>query len=366
MASAKTYDFIVMASIMLLGVMPWIWKKLQSKKFFNNYPTANYYLHAALLYAAYEMLRRLLSIPWILSVHLLSCVRMYGDLFAWKMMSLEIVGLFIAMGVFSKTGKAFPFILAALIPIIHHLVIILVCYAVSTLTTPFDFSTPHGKIIQPLLEQQGFPLNHVFLEKTLPIPNAAHGGMWAFSRCIVVFKPMLDFATPEQLLGVIGHELGHGAHLHQLKKEIYLLVAGALTAVLCYYLLFRKSVYEAFGFTEAESESPSREIALEKEQNVAKPFVPKLILACIVLPWLFAPLLSVLPHTFTALKHFGEYQADRYAMNFGFAKYMSDLFLKFVKHGRQLVTHPVYDYVRNSHPTITRRINNLGVYELYE
>ena len=281
-------------------------------------------------------------------------------------MSLEIVGLFIAIGVFSKTGKAFPFILAALVPITHHLVVILAYYVFSALTVPFDFSTPHGKIIQPLLEQQGFPLNRVFLEKRLPIINAAHGGMWAFSRSIVVFKPMLDYATPEQFLAVIGHELGHGAHLHQLQKEIYLLVAGTLIAVLCYYLLFRKSVYEAFGFTEAESDCPSHEIALEKKQNVAKPFVPKLILACIVLPWLFAPLLSVLPHTFTALKHFGEYQADRYAMNFGFAKHMSDLFLKFVKHDRHLVTHPVYDYFKRSHPTNTRRINRLGVYQLYE
>ena len=79
MASAKTYDFIVVASIMLLGVMPWIWKKLQSKKFFNNYPTVNYYLHAALLYAAYEMLLRLLSIPWIFTMSFLFGVHMYVE-----------------------------------------------------------------------------------------------------------------------------------------------------------------------------------------------------------------------------------------------------------------------------------------------
>jgi len=138
-----------------------------------------------------------------------------------------------------------------------------------------------------------------------------------------------------------------------------------LIAVLCYYLLFKKSVYDGFGFTEPEPESP-HEIAVEKKQDAGKPFVPTFILAWIILPWLFSPLFTVLTHGKTALGHFGEYQADRHTMGFGFAKDKSDFLLKCVKHSKQLVTHPVYDYVKRSHPTDTRRINRLGVYELNE
>lgn len=366
MTTSAVYDFFTGAAVMLSGVLPWMWKKICSKKFFDNRPTVNYYIHAGLLYAAWEILQRLLLVPFAILVALFFNAFVNIRLFAFVKLSFEIIGLFVAMGIFSKIGKFFPFVAAAAIPVLHHIMIILIYHVISSSSVPFDFDTPHGKVVRPFLEQQRFPLNRVFLDKAAPVPNVGYNGIWPFSRCIIVFAPILELATPEQFLGVIAHELGHGAHFHQLLHEFYYLAFGTLVALACYHLLFKKNVYEALGFTEQDSESSPSEISLEKKQNVDKPFVPKFILAYLILPWLFAPLYTMIPHVLNATRHFGEYQADRHSMSFGFATHLSDLTLKFAGFSTRLVAHPFYDYVKNTHPALTRRINKLGVYKLYE
>jgi len=296
-------------------------------------------------------------------------VDVYIDLLAWKSMVIEIIGLFIVTAIFNKTGKAFPFIVAGLIPFLHHIAVIAIYFIISRYASPFDFDTPHGKVLKPFLEQQGFPLDHVFMLEEFFMPNAAYSGTWPFSRHIFVTGSMLEFVNPKGLLAIFGHELGHGAHFHQLKREIYFLLAGMLVATLSYHLLFKKSVYEGFGFTESESQPdlPSRVIELKEDTpKISKPFNPKLILTLIILPWLFAPLYTILPRINTVMGHFGEYQADRYSMGFGFARELSDSFLGFIRLSLRMVSSPVYDYTKNTHPTVTRRINRLGVYELNE
>ena len=120
-------------------------------------------------------------------------------------------------------------------------------------------------MIKPLFEQHGFPLDRVFVDKTLiPFPNAAYAVAWPIRELIFITKYMLEDFTPEQVLGVIGHELGHGVHFHMHEREIYILLASALVATLSCYLLFKKSVYEAFGFTDPEPST--HEIPMEKRQ----------------------------------------------------------------------------------------------------
>ena len=363
--SAQVWDFVVDAAIMLSGVLAWFWGRVSSKKFFTNRPTVNYYFQAALMCVADKILRVILSIPWVVIMNVLTDFHIFIGFLPVKGTLIEIAILFIAMGIYGKTGKAFPFIVAAMIVLLVHIARMIAVYSIIRLTVPFDFGTPHGKAIMPFLEKQGFPLDRVRLvDFLMMMPNAAYGTAWPIKEVIVITGSMLRFVTPDQLLGVVGHELGHGRHYHMYKNELHVLLAGLLVATLSYYVLFKKSVYDAFGFTEPGPLAP--EIPLMNEKSKAEPFAPRLILALFIMPWLFAPLFTATTHILNALGHFAEYQADRYSMGFGFAKELSDGFLRFAKFPEALVAHPVYDYLTNSHPVLTRRINKIGVYQLNE
>ena len=142
MCSAKIWDFIVDALIMLSGVLPWMWRRLVSTKFFRSHPTLNYYAQAALMLVVCIMLRVILSIPWILIMNIFMGFHFYVESISMMGTLIKIVGLFIAMGIYGKTGKAFPIIVAAVIAVGYHIFVMIAgaCYHCQLHTLRFQHS----------------------------------------------------------------------------------------------------------------------------------------------------------------------------------------------------------------------------------
>ena len=141
----------------------------------------------------------------------------------------------------------------------------------------------------------------------------------------------------EEILAVLGHELGHWKLNHVLKNilisEVHILAMFALFG----YLYSHQLLYAAFGFTDGQR--------------------PVLIGMMIILQFITAPYNAVLDFAMTALSRRFEFQADEFAVNLGRAQKLQSALIKL---NNDNLGFPIYDWLysawHHSHPPILERL----------
>jgi len=142
----------------------------------------------------------------------------------------------------------------------------------------------------------------------------------------------------DEVLAVLGHELGHWKLSHNLKN----LVIGQVNLFLCFmvfgFLHNNKILYEAFGFNT----------------------MPTLIGILITFQFIFSPYNELLSFCMTVLSRKFEFQADKFAMDMGRT---NDLKSALVKLNKDNLGFPVTDWLYStwhySHPPLLERIRAL-------
>jgi len=143
----------------------------------------------------------------------------------------------------------------------------------------------------------------------------------------------------DEIIAVLGHELGHWKLNHVLKNLIIGQVQIFLMFALFAYLSKSKPLYVAFGF---ENETPV------------------LIGLMIVLQFITAPYSAVINFAMTVLSRRYEFQADAFAAALGKA---DDLQTALIKLNNDNLSFPIYDSLysawNHSHPPILERLDAL-------
>ncbi|XP_063092241.1 CAAX prenyl protease 1 homolog isoform X2 [Cavia porcellus] len=143
----------------------------------------------------------------------------------------------------------------------------------------------------------------------------------------------------EEVLAVLGHELGHWKLGHTVKN----IIISQMNSFLCFFLfavlIGQKELFAAFGFYDSQ---------------------PTLIGLLIIFQFIFSPYNEVLSFCLTVLSRRFEFQADAFARKLGKAK---DLYSALIKLNKDNLGFPVSDWLFSmwhySHPPLLERLQAL-------
>ncbi|KAF6112392.1 zinc metallopeptidase STE24 [Phyllostomus discolor] len=249
-----------------------------------------------------------------------------------------------------KIGGDYFFIYAWLFTLVVSLVLVTI-YA-DYIAPLFDKFTPlpEGKLkeeIEVMAKSIDFPLTKVYVvegSKRSSHSNAYFYGFFKNKR-IVLFDTLLEEYSvlnkdiQEEVLAVLGHELGHWKLGHTVKN----IIISQMNSFLCFFLfavlIGRKELFAAFGFFDSQ---------------------PTLIGLLIIFQFIFSPYNEVLSFCLTVLSRRFEFQADAFAKKLGKAK---DLYSALIKLNKDNLGFPVSDWLFSmwhySHPPLLERLQAL-------
>lgn len=194
--------------------------------------------------------------------------------------------------------------------------------------------------INRLLDKSGFKSSGVYTidaSKRDNRLNAYFGGLGKTKR-VVLFDTLVNKLSRDELLAVLGHELGHFVN-KDILKNIFMM------GVMMFALFFIFANIPQSLFTEIGiSNQPYTIIAL-------------FLLLSPVFTFFFMPLIS-----FVSRKN--EYAADKYGAELTSKSSLRNALLKLVEENSQFpLSHPFYIFFYYSHPPILERLKELGFNE---
>ncbi|MBD3807841.1 MAG: M48 family metallopeptidase [Epsilonproteobacteria bacterium] len=194
--------------------------------------------------------------------------------------------------------------------------------------------------IEALMERSGMKANGIFVmdaSKRDSRLNAYFGGVGRSKR-VVLFDTLLEKLNHNELLAVLGHELGHFKHGDIWKNII-------LMTILMFIIFFMLGNLPENIFSQMHT-APIAGVKLT---------FMVMILPLVTFVWM--PIIS-----FFSRKH--EYKADEYGSSMSSKDNLSSALLKLVKENRSFPSsHPIYIFFYYSHPPILERLKALGYNE---
>jgi len=164
--------------------------------------------------------------------------------------------------------------------------------------------------------------------------NAYFGGLGKSKR-VVLFDTLLEKLSKNEILAVLGHELGHYSH-----KDIFKNIAlmGAFLFVVFFVL----------------GHLPN---SLFLELGVVANAGAKIALIALLLPifsFIYMPIMGL-------ISRHNEYEADKFGAKIGGKENLINALLKLVSENKSFpLSHPVYIFFYYSHPPIVERLKELG------
>lgn len=202
--------------------------------------------------------------------------------------------------------------------------------------TPLEDAELSHKI-EALMAQTGFESSGVFVSdasKRDARLNAYFGGLGKTKR-VVLFDTLLQKLSHQELLAVLGHELGHFAH-GDIYKNIAL-VGGMLFVMFALFGNLPENLFLEMGI----------------------PSSPAVVM---ILFMLFMPVLSLvmMPLMGVVSRH-NEYEADRTGAELGGKLYLAEALKKLVAENKSYpISHPIYIFFYYTHPPVLERLKALG------
>ena len=191
--------------------------------------------------------------------------------------------------------------------------------------------------IEKLLDEVGFKSSGVFsvdASKRDNRLNAYFGGLGSTKR-VVLFDTLVEKLTHNELLAVLGHELGHFKNGDIIKN------IGIMGFVMfIFFALFGNLPQELF-----------LQMGLRDE-----PY------AIIVIFMMFSPILSFfLMPMISAISRHNEYEADEFGSNLSSKEDLVNALLKLANENKSFpLSHPMFIFFHYSHPPLVERLKVLG------
>jgi len=240
-----------------------------------------------------------------------------------------------------KTGKGFWLYAWGLITLFSILINLFYSQWIVPLfnkQTPL-VESPLRKKIEAFAEKAGFRLKNIYVidgSKRSTKANAYFSGFGPKKR-IVLFDTLMKEFSDEEIVAVLGHEIGHYKKKHVLRGLI-------LSVIITGLMLFLFS---------AIVDSPLLSRALGAE-------TPNFHLGLIVFGILYSPLSLLIGLATNNLSRKNEFEADRFVRENYDSRYLAEALKKLsVKNLSNMVPHPAYVFFHYSHPPLLSRLAKL-------
>ncbi|MEA2112234.1 MAG: M48 family metallopeptidase [Campylobacterota bacterium] len=203
--------------------------------------------------------------------------------------------------------------------------------------TPLDDEELNSKIAE-LMDKTGFQSSGVFISdasKRDARLNAYFGGLGKTKR-VVLFDTLLKKLTHDELLAVLGHELGHFAH-----GDIYKNIAtmgGMLFVMFAIFGNIPETLYLELGIA-------------------ASPHVVMILFMLLMsmLSFVMMPLMGI-------ISRHNEFEADRTGAELGGKENLVSALTKLVTENKSFpLSHPLFIFFYYTHPPVLERFKELGV-----
>jgi STE24 endopeptidase len=196
--------------------------------------------------------------------------------------------------------------------------------------------------IYELADQLKYPLTKLFVVDGSKRSSHSNAYMYGFgnNKRIVLFDTLLEQVTDDEILAILGHELGHWKLGHTLTNFVVTQVYfGA--AFYAFSLTFGSSdLYAAFGFND-----PSRP-------------APTIIALLLFFQTLWAPVDKILSFILTAFSRYNEFAADRFSVDLDMSrKLQSGLCKIHLENLGAMCPDWLYSTYHYSHPPLVERLS---------
>uniref|UniRef100_A0A0K0E7G6 CAAX prenyl protease n=1 Tax=Strongyloides stercoralis TaxID=6248 RepID=A0A0K0E7G6_STRER len=146
--------------------------------------------------------------------------------------------------------------------------------------------------------------------------------------------------TNDEVVAVLGHELGHWALMHTVVSLIVIEINLFFLFFVFAYFYRWKAIYDAFGFSTQ----------------------PTIIGLIVVFQFITAPYNELVEFLMTWYTRKMEFQADEYSFNLGYGDLLCSSLIKLGKDNLSLpVNDPLYASFHHSHPSIIHRIERINL-----
>lgn len=209
--------------------------------------------------------------------------------------------------------------------------------------TPLEEGELRNKI-EDFCQKVGFELDNLFVidgSKRTTKANAYFSGLGRKKR-IVLYDTLIEKLTPEEIVAVLAHEIGHYKHKHTLMMLILSIIN---TSLMFYLLSIALGTPENGNLYIAEALGSSH---------------PSFQFGVIVFGILYTPISTFLGIFINYISRKNEYQADDFAKNNGLGTPLGEALKKLSTSSlSNLNPHPKYVFFHYSHPTLLQRLENL-------
>lgn len=230
-------------------------------------------------------------------------------------------------------GFVFAFVVILFINMIYPIVIV----PLFNKLTPLEDESLRNSI-ETLLQKAGLKSSGVFsldASKRDNRLNAYFGGLGRSKR-VVLFDTLIAKLEKQELLAVLGHELGHFKH-----KDILKNIASSALMLLVMFALFGnlpEGLFDSLRITQSAG-------------------------SVMVLFLLLSPVVSfVLMPLFGLLSRYNEYKADEYGSECESKEALSSALVKLADENKSFpFSHPLTIVLYFTHPPLTERLKKLGM-----
>jgi STE24 endopeptidase len=235
-------------------------------------------------------------------------------------------------------GKYFYIYVEIFVIIVAFLMITIYPHFIAPLFNKFT-ELEEGKLkekINALAKKVDFPLTKVFVidgSKRSSHSNAYFFGLGKNKR-IVLYDTLLKQMSDEEILAVLCHELGHWQYGHMWKQMINAFLQIFVIFYLYGFFSTNDQLFQSFGFDEKS-----------------------IIIGIGLFMRLYAPISFVLGAISLKLSRTFEFQADSYAVDFGYGSLLcSGLIKLFKENSGDMDPDPLYASFHYTHPTFVERL----------
>eukprot|EP00899_Mesostigma_viride_P009196 jgi/Mesvir1/18278/Mv09543-RA.2 len=346
-------------AVLAFGFMPWLWDLSAAVLVRFGFDVAsNEILQTIIFLAVYNTIGQVMGLPWSI-FHTFVLEEKHGFnkqtpwLFFMDMVKSNLLTAIIGppviaaiIAIVQRTGPLFPLYLWLFLFIFALVMMTVYPTLIQPLFNKFS-PLPEGKLredIEALAARLKFPLKKLFVIDGSKRSSHSNAYMFGFfkNKRIVLFDTLVNQSTPEQVVAVIAHELGHWKLNHTLFNFVTMQVL--LLVQLGGYSLFRtySDVFTSFGFSLGN--------------GVQHPVLIGLLL--------YNYMLSPVDH----LIHFGqnllsrrfEFQADAFAKDLGYCESLCSGLVKLQEENlSSMDSDPLYSAYHYSHPPLIERLSAL-------
>ncbi|KAJ1720378.1 zinc metalloprotease [Coemansia erecta] len=238
-----------------------------------------------------------------------------------------------------KTGSAFVLYAWGLMASVQLLAIVIYPTFIQPLFNKFD-PLPEGELrteIEALASRLNFPLKKLYVVDGSKRSGHSNAYVFGFfkSKRIVIYDTLINQCTTEEIVAIVGHELGHWKKNHILRT----LLAVQLQVLVIFYsfglFVGERRMYTSFGMDETP-----------------------VFIGLVFFQYLYQPLDSLLSFGTNVLSRKHEFEADAFSKKLGYAEKLRSGLIKLQIENKSVMNpDPLYSAFHYSHPPLVERLN---------